>query len=95
MVELSLVREHGGAGVADVTVHVPLDIVNLRIIKNVGDVFYDIIAHGRIAQIEHELISAKQRRSSRCGNREFRMRAVEVAVGIHHFRLKPETELKT
>ena len=81
------------AGVADVAVHVPLQVGDGVLAQEHVDRRVDVIAHLRPAEVEHELVAEAELRGGRRSQHPVGMGAEEVAVRVDHLRLDPQPEL--
>ena len=80
---------------ADGTVHVPFDIVDGSLLNNGMHPLIKIIHHLGLRHIKHHLMPSQGRIPLRRGQCPVGIPSVEIAVGVYHFRLKPEAELKS
>lgn len=94
MVELGVVRQRWRVHVGDVPVHVPFDVINTRGVNDVTDLLDNVVLHGWLSQIQHQLMAAQDWRPAGHMHRPLRVRPVEVAVFVNHFRLKPQADFQ-
>ena len=81
--------------ITDITIVIPLDVIDAAFIQHCIHGADNIITYIRSRQIQTQLVTASSRRPSRYLQTPVRMRAVQIRILVHHFRLEPETELHT
>ena len=89
---LALGRQQAAVGVADVAVHVPLDVLDVMLAENAAKALGQVVDHVVSGQIQHQLIAAHRGLPAGQRERPVRMRAVQIAVLVDHLRLKPQAE---
>ena len=97
-VALAVGAEIGRAMVGDTHVGVPLDVVEAGVGgDDVVDHFYDMILHGGIGHVEHELCAAAagDRLAIGAAHNPVGVFLVKLALGVGHLRLDPYTEADT
>jgi len=82
-----------GAGLGDVAVHVPLEVVDGHITEGFGKHFLQVFDHGRVGHVQHILGTGVGHGSARTADAPVGMGAEQVGVGVHHFRFYPDAEL--
>ena len=82
----------GSARMLDIAVHVPLDVGNAEIAHERVDPLEQVIANLGPGQVERQLVAGIDWRGALDTEHPVGMRAVEVAVGIDHLRLEPQSE---
>ena len=95
MQNFSLVGCSMRENISNASVHIPLDVFNVSLVKQRTDLLKNRIYDFFSGEIQYQLISSSHRFSSRNRKCPVRMRTVEIAVFIDHLRLNPDTEFHT
>ena len=83
-----------GIDIGNRAVAIPFEKSNFRVLFHY--ILYNtihIVLHFRIAKVKHQLVTIIIRIAIRQHDRPIRMFLEEFTLGIHHFRLNPDTEL--
>ena len=76
--------------IREMTVHIHLDIISLRVIEHFRNLCKNTVHHFFSGIVEHKLIACTHRFSSRNGKCPVRVFPIEVTVLTDHFRLDPD-----
>ena len=87
-------RKACGEVLRDIPVLIPLDIGDVVLAKHFAHRFKDIVDDFLPREIEHELTAASAGRNACLCDRPIGVRAEEIAVLVHHLRLKPKAEFQ-
>ena len=80
-------------GLGEHTVVIPLDVGDVVFAQDGVHLVEHVGVGTGVRKVEHLLVSKLWWHATARLQNPFRMRAVEVAVGVHHLALKPKTEL--
>ena len=83
----------GARRVREVAVHVPFEEVDGRAAQQRAELREQVRAHGATAEVEHKLVATQRLLAAGHLQHPVRVRAVQVAVGVHTFGFDPEAEL--
>ena len=81
------------AGLEQVAVVVPLDVVDGVLGQDLVDPVPQVVPHVGVGQVQHVLVAVLQRLPPLGGEDPVGVLAVEVGVGVDHLRLEPQPEL--
>ena len=81
------------AGLGPVAVVIPLEKGNIVFREEFVEEAFDVVAHIGASEVEDELIAGFGARASGKIQDPFGMLAIEVGIGIDHFRFDPEAEV--
>lgn len=85
-------REGGRVALGNVAVHVPLNVVNLGFLQDLGRQLVNVVDHLWAGKVEHVLAPPLAHSPARGGQQVVGVVAVEVGVEVGHFRLEPEAK---
>ena len=89
---LPLIRGGPREDIRDASVEIPFQVIHISFIQDTADTIINFINDLLPGEIQHQLISSKDRFSPRDRHCPVRMLAEEIAVFIDHLGLNPETE---
>ena len=78
--------------VIGVAVHVPFDVRNAILGHEIGDLAKQIVEDFGFRQVERELPTKRNCLHALGLQNPIRMRAIQVAVWVHHLRFEPKTK---
>ena len=82
-----------GTGLKQVTVVVPLDVVDAAGLQNLGHGLQHVVEGLGVGQVQDQLIALQLRVPGGCPHDPLRMVTEGVRIRIDHLRLEPEAEL--
>ena len=91
---LLFIRQKRRAGVGDVAVEVPFQIVDLVGAEHLDHFAPDVIAHILARNVQHILMTAEHGNAALHMDVPVRVRAEQVGIGRNHFRLVPDAEFQ-
>ncbi len=84
----SLSRKH----IRNTAVHVPLDILDFSLFKNLTNLLENIVPDVGSGEIQHKLVPSPYGLPARYLQHPVRMCSVQFAILRHHLRLNPDSE---
>ncbi len=81
-----------GIEIRKTSVHIPLDILDIALVKHPADLVENMLPHILPRKIKHQLVPAPGRIPARILHRPIRMLPIEVAVLGNHLRLDPDAK---
>ena len=91
---LALGGQHSVAGLGDVPVAVPLNVVDFVLGDHVVHLLEDVVPDLLAGHVQHALVAAERFVPARRLDDPIGMGPVQVAVRVHHFGLIPDAELE-
>ena len=86
-------REAERGNLTEVSVEVPLDVVDGNVVEGFSEGRLKIFNNRGICHVKHHLMTAESASSARCLQYPLGMGAEQIGVGVDHLRLDPDTEV--
>ncbi len=92
---LTVFRQGGRTNLGKLTVHIPLDVLNIRIIKYVFHHSVNAVPDLLVGVVQNVLLAGHRHIPSSDLDSPFGVLSVKLAVGRDHLRLEPDAEFHT